>query len=48
LDFPAGEISRILTASAVSRWLPVAYARGDDDGTARNQFFFGVDLIYKF
>jgi hypothetical protein len=23
-------------------------ARGYDSGTARNQFFFGVDLIYKF
>jgi hypothetical protein len=23
-------------------------ARGYDNGTARNQFFFGMDLIYKF
>jgi hypothetical protein len=22
--------------------------RGYDNGTARNQFFFGMDLIYKF
>ena len=23
-------------------------ARGYDNGTARNQFFFGMDVIYKF
>jgi len=23
-------------------------ARGYDNGTARNQFFFGIDVIYKF